>query len=363
MPNVSDTDVNLVILKVYEKQNYFNDTNADVNKGDFIFFNYSSTVDFHPLDIHEKQFFGVADKNIEIGKTGKVNVKFKAKWQPVTGLVPPGTYLYLNYYSGTETFKVEIYRTSSYAANDNFSVIGKTITGTGNPSIGLCFVLINGIVDYIAEVQPSLLFEQNGVYFIEGVQFLDFLSPLVMTKSVWKSRYSILHLGIVKAAGAEINTGTDDTKYVTSKSIKDSDIAFLSDIPTFVNWTSFTVTITLAGAGTVPEYTTKTGYYSRNGNTITIDILCTGVTDPAGAGSTQMRIDLPITASANQLTGATYAGWGINGTTDKPISVQIQPSATYLEMFIGGTTLLTFTGADQNSPSVRNFRIKTEYRG
>src|SRR3990172_2458330 len=156
MPNVSDTDVNLVILEIYEKQNYFNDTNADVNKGDFIFFNYSGTVDFHPLDIHEKQFFGVADKNIEIGKTGKVNVKFKAKWQPVTGLVPPGTYLYLNYYSGTETFKVEIYRTSSYAANDNFSVIGKTITGTGNPSIGLCFVLINGIVDYIAEVQPSL---------------------------------------------------------------------------------------------------------------------------------------------------------------------------------------------------------------
>lgn len=33
-----------------------------------------------------------------------------------------------------------------------------------------------------------------------------------------------------KATGAEINTGTDDAKFATSKAIKDSDIAFLSDV-------------------------------------------------------------------------------------------------------------------------------------
>lgn len=35
-----------------------------------------------------------------------------------------------------------------------------------------------------------------------------------------------------KATGAEINTGTNDTKFATPKAIADSDIAFLSDIPT-----------------------------------------------------------------------------------------------------------------------------------
>ncbi len=36
----------------------------------------------------------------------------------------------------------------------------------------------------------------------------------------------------VKATGAEINTGTDDVKFATPKAIADSNIAFLSDIPT-----------------------------------------------------------------------------------------------------------------------------------
>lgn len=36
----------------------------------------------------------------------------------------------------------------------------------------------------------------------------------------------------VKATGAEINTGTDDAKFATPKAIADSNIAFLSDIPT-----------------------------------------------------------------------------------------------------------------------------------
>ena len=36
---------------------------------------------------------------------------------------------------------------------------------------------------------------------------------------------------VVKCTGAEINTGTDDDKFATPKAIADSDIAFLSDIP------------------------------------------------------------------------------------------------------------------------------------
>jgi hypothetical protein len=34
-----------------------------------------------------------------------------------------------------------------------------------------------------------------------------------------------------KATGAEVNTGTDDAKYLTSKAIADSNVAFLADIP------------------------------------------------------------------------------------------------------------------------------------
>ncbi len=37
--------------------------------------------------------------------------------------------------------------------------------------------------------------------------------------------------GLTKATGAEINTGTDDDKYVTPKAIADSNIAFLADLP------------------------------------------------------------------------------------------------------------------------------------
>lgn len=37
----------------------------------------------------------------------------------------------------------------------------------------------------------------------------------------------------VKATGTEINTGTDDAKFATAKAITDSNVAFLSDIPTF----------------------------------------------------------------------------------------------------------------------------------
>lgn len=36
---------------------------------------------------------------------------------------------------------------------------------------------------------------------------------------------------LIKATGAEVNTGTDDVKYVTAKGITDSNVAFLADIP------------------------------------------------------------------------------------------------------------------------------------
>lgn len=49
-----------------------------------------------------------------------------------------------------------------------------------------------------------------------------------------KLPYSNAWVVPVKATGAEINTGTDDTKFATPKAIADSDIAFMSDIPSVV---------------------------------------------------------------------------------------------------------------------------------
>lgn len=53
-----------------------------------------------------------------------------------------------------------------------------------------------------------------------------------------------------KASAADINTGTEDTKYVTSKQIKDSDLAYLSDI---------TVTPTSTNTLTNKRITSRTG--------------------------------------------------------------------------------------------------------
>jgi len=39
----------------------------------------------------------------------------------------------------------------------------------------------------------------------------------------------------VKATGTEINTGTDDAKFVTSKAIEDSNLSFISDTETLTN--------------------------------------------------------------------------------------------------------------------------------
>jgi hypothetical protein len=55
-----------------------------------------------------------------------------------------------------------------------------------------------------------------------------------------------------KASGAEINTGTDDAKYVTAKAIADSNVALLSDIP--ASWTAV-VTSQSVGTGNTHDVT------------------------------------------------------------------------------------------------------------
>jgi hypothetical protein len=56
----------------------------------------------------------------------------------------------------------------------------------------------------------------------------------------------------------------------------------------------------VGGAGnTVPVYSTNTGRYTRVGNTIFVNVYLTGDGGAEGAGTGQINIALPITASAS----------------------------------------------------------------
>lgn len=56
-------------------------------------------------------------------------------------------------------------------------------------------------------------------------------TKMVTPKAMEDSSYAKTSAIPVKATGAEINTGTDDAKFATSKAIADSNVAFVSDIP------------------------------------------------------------------------------------------------------------------------------------
>jgi len=72
---------------------------------------------------------------------------------------------------------------------------------------------------------------------------------------------------LAKAIGSEIKTGTDDTKYVTSKAIADSDLAMLSDAINLAGinpQTGTTYTVALSDAGKL--------VMCNNANAITVTV-------------------------------------------------------------------------------------------
>lgn len=73
----------------------------------------------------------------------------------------------------------------------------------------------NDLIDEVEAIEAVLGINPQGSY-TSVVDRLDDISSLIP----------------VKATGAEINTGTNDTKFATPKAIADSNVAFLSDIPT-----------------------------------------------------------------------------------------------------------------------------------
>lgn len=128
--------------------------------------------------------------------------------------------------------------------------------------------------------------------------------------------------------------------------------------------TTFAPTVTLVGGAgnTTPVYTTNTGRYTRIGNRVFADVYLTGDGGAEGAGTGQINIALPVTASASHPTGLFPAGYALNNITEDEIWIQIAGSATTasLTYFNAINTTASLTGADQNN-ATRTIRLKFSY--
>jgi hypothetical protein len=133
---------------------------------------------------------------------------------------------------------------------------------------------------------------------------------------------------------------------------------------TFSDWQTFTPTVTLVGGAnnTVPVYTTNTGYWTRVANIVYVQVYLTGDGGNEGAGTGQMNIALPVTASANQPAYYVPVGTAFNNATFfNVIDGQIQASATTIELArINAGAFASFTGVDQNN-ATRSVRLSFSY--
>ena len=147
----------------------------------------------------------------------------------------------------------------------------------------------------------------------------------------------------VKATGAELNTGTDDAKFATAKAIKDSDVAFLTDIPavparivqvkvyddataatTGDGKAIFCVPLLLNGLNLVGIAAFVTTVSSSGLPTVQIR----NVTDSVDMLSTKVSIDQGATTSYTATTPAVIDGSHDDVATGDLISIDIDTAGT-----------------------------------
>ncbi len=128
--------------------------------------------------------------------------------------------------------------------------------------------------------------------------------------------------------------------------------------------TTFSPTVTLVGGAgnTTPVYSTNTGRYTRTGSIVFVDVYLTGDGGNEGAGTGQINIALPVTASASHPTSLFPVGYVLNGTTEDDVFGQIIGSGTTITLnyFNLVQTTVALTGADQNNVT-RTVRLKFFY--
>ncbi len=127
---------------------------------------------------------------------------------------------------------------------------------------------------------------------------------------------------------------------------------------------TWTPTVTLVGGAgnTVPVYVTNTANYTRIGNTVFCDISLDGDGGAEGAGTGQINIALPITASAASIGFYTPVGLGYNGTSAYLLQggIATGTSTIFLVYLSAINTTAVFTGNLQNN-TTRTIKLKFFY--
>jgi len=125
--------------------------------------------------------------------------------------------------------------------------------------------------------------------------------------------------------------------------------------------TTFTPTVTLVGGAgnTVPQYVTNSARYTQIGRRVFCDVLLSGDGGNEGAGTGQINIALPVTASASAVGNRTPIGYYLNGGTATMLGGTVAASGTTVSLTVGqGTT--SFTGADQSN-TTRVVTLRFDY--
>lgn len=131
-------------------------------------------------------------------------------------------------------------------------------------------------------------------------------------------------------------------------------------------WQTYTPTITLSGAGTIPTYTTTfSGRYLVVNKIVFVEIFCENNSGgTAGSGVGIIQIDLPPSypAGTNQFSFHTPKGVAVNGSDEYILTGFISPSSTFigLSYFSAINSLTQYTAADQNQ-AVRSLRLQFFY--
>lgn len=128
------------------------------------------------------------------------------------------------------------------------------------------------------------------------------------------------------------------------------------------SWANFTPTVTLNGAGTVPQYSTNSGRYVQIGNLVHVHVYLTGDGGNEGSGTGQIQIAIPVAASASFLAGAPVVGQLINGATNFVVAGDIAAggSVIVLGVFDTATSGRAAQAGDQSSTS-RTIRLSFSY--
>ncbi|MDX1902091.1 MAG: hypothetical protein SFW66_08865 [Gammaproteobacteria bacterium] len=126
---------------------------------------------------------------------------------------------------------------------------------------------------------------------------------------------------------------------------------------------TFTPTVTLSGAGTVPVFTQNVGVYSRIGNRVFVDVWLEGDGGAEGSGTSEVRVALPITASSTNLASYTNIGTWVSGTAEFMLGGIVAASGTYITLYYWSTVnqALVCTGGDFVAANTKNVRLNFNY--